>query len=119
MSQGAAGQNFHVQSPQSLALCIQSRRKGPAYFYRRLRRGVRRRHWLLYSRCRQRMPGKATQDEILFLQQQVNEQSDKGELISEIEQVREESRVCTKEGVSAIGMNLLHRKFKNCHTSSK
>ena len=48
------------------------------------------------------MPGKATQDEILFLQQQVNEQSDKGELISEIEQVREESRVCTKEGNMSI-----------------
>jgi len=29
------------------------------------------------------MPGKATQGEILSLQQQVNEQSDKGELISE------------------------------------
>ena len=48
------------------------------------------------------MPGKATQDEILSLQQQVNEQSDKGELISEIEQVREESRVCTKEGNMSI-----------------
>ena len=36
------------------------------------------------------------QDETLSLQQPVNEQLDEGELISEIEQVREESRVCTE-----------------------
>ena len=57
------------------------------------------------------MPGKATQDEILSLQQQVNEQSDKGELISEIEQVREESRVCTKEGNMSI--EVMEEKKKN------
>ena len=57
------------------------------------------------------MPGKATQDEILSLQQQVNEQSDKGELISEIEQVREESRVCTKEGNMSIAV--MEEKKKN------
>ena len=57
------------------------------------------------------MPGKATQDEILSLQQQVNEQSDKGELISEIEQVREESRVCTKEGNMSI--EVMEAKKKN------
>ena len=57
------------------------------------------------------MPGKATQDEILSLQQQVNEQSDKGELISEIEQVREESRVCTKEGNMSI--EIMEEKKKN------
>ena len=57
------------------------------------------------------MPGKATQDEILSLQQQVNEQSDKGELISEIKQVREESRVCTKEGNMSI--EVMEEKKKN------
>ena len=57
------------------------------------------------------MPRKATQDEILSLQQQVNEQSDKGELISEIEQVREESRVCTKEGNMSI--EVMEEKKKN------
>ena len=57
------------------------------------------------------MPGKATQDEILSLQQQVNEQSDKGELISEIQQVREESRVCTKEGNMSI--EVMEEKKKN------
>ena len=57
------------------------------------------------------MPGKATQGEILSLQQQVNEQSDKGELISEIEQVREESRVCTKEGNMSI--EVMEEKKKN------
>ena len=57
------------------------------------------------------MPGKATQDEISSLQQQVNEQSDKGELISEIEQVREESRVCTKEGNMSI--EVMEEKKKN------
>ena len=57
------------------------------------------------------MPGKATQDEILSLQQQVNEQSDKGELISEIEQVREESRVCTKDGNMSI--EVMEEKKKN------
>ena len=57
------------------------------------------------------MPGKATQDEILSLQQQVNEQLDKGELISEIEQVREESRVCTKEGNMSI--EVMEEKKKN------
>ena len=57
------------------------------------------------------MPGKATQDEILSLQQQVNEQSDKGELISEIKQVREASRVCTKEGNMSI--EVMEEKKKN------
>ena len=57
------------------------------------------------------MPGKATQDEILSLQKQINEQSDKGELISEIEQVREESRVCTKEGNMSI--EVMEEKKKN------
>ena len=57
------------------------------------------------------MPGKATQDEILSLQQQVNEQSDKGELISEIEQVREENRVYTKEGNMSI--EVMEEKKKN------
>ena len=61
------------------------------------------------------MPGKATQDEILSLQQQVNEQSDKGELISEIEQVREESRVCTKEGNMSI--EVMEEKKKNIRKS--
>ena len=61
------------------------------------------------------MPGKATQDEILSLQQQVNEQSDKGELISEIEQVREESRVCTKEGNMSI--EVMEEKKKNIEKS--
>ena len=57
------------------------------------------------------MPGKATQDETLSLLQLVNEQSDKGELISEIEQVREESRVCTKEGNMSI--EVMEEKKKN------